>query len=79
MHEAGKTALVRGDELDGARTRLLLEELAEVRTRARRYIQEPAETAWHDLVEALTRTYGDSDAYDILRAVEIHSRTRLRR
>jgi hypothetical protein len=79
MHEAGEAALVRADELDGARTQLLLEELAEVRTRARRYIQEPAEAAWHDLVEALTRTYGDSDAYDILRAVEIHSRTRLRR
>ena len=79
MHEAVETALVRSDEVDGARSRLLVEELAEVHTRARRYIQEPAEAAWHDLVEALTRTYGDSDAYDILRAVEIHSRTRLRR
>lgn len=79
MHETAETALVRSDDTDGARTRLILEELAEVRTRARRYIQEPAEAAWHDLVDALTRTYGDGDAYDILRAVEIHSRTRPRR
>jgi hypothetical protein len=79
MHEAVETALVSSNEVDGARSRLLVEELAEVRTRARRYIQEPAEAAWHDLVEALTRTYGDSDAYDILRAVEIHSRTRIGR
>ena len=79
MPEAGEMPLVRADDLDGARMQLLVEEMAEVRTRARRYIQEPVEAAWHDLVEALTRTYGDSDAYDILRAVEIHSRTRGRR
>lgn len=79
MPEAGEMPPVRADDLDGARMQLLVEEMAEVRTRARRYIQEPAEAAWHDLVEALTRTYGDSDAYDILRAVEIHSRTRGRR
>ena len=79
MQEAGEMPHVRADDLDGARMQLLVEEMAEVRTRARRYIQEPAEDAWHDLVEALTRTYGDTDAYDILRAVEIHSRTRGRR
>ena len=79
MHEPGERALARADDLDGARMQLLVEEMAEVRTRARRYIQEPAEAAWHDLVDALARTYGDSDAYDILRAVEIHSRTRSRR
>lgn len=64
--------------MDRARAELVAEAIAEVRTRARRYVQEPAEAAWHDFVEALTRTYGDGETYDLLRAVEIHFRTRMR-
>lgn len=61
--------------IDSARAQLIAEAMAEVRVRARRYLQEPADDTWHDLVQALTRTHGDSDAYDLLRAVEIHTRT----
>ena len=64
----------RGDEMDVSRAELLAEGIAEVPTRALRYIQEPADGAWHDLVEALARIYGDPATYDLLRAVEIHSR-----
>ena len=64
----------QGDGVDSARAELLAEAVAEVPTRALRYVQEPAEGAWHDFVEALARTYGDSETYDLLRAVEIHSR-----
>ena len=64
----------QGDGVDGARAELLAEAIAEVPTRALRYVQEPAEGAWHDFVGVLARTYGDSETYDLLRAVEIHSR-----
>ena len=57
-----------------ARARLLLETLAAIHTRARRYLQEPEEAAWHDFVDALARAHGDSATYEVLRAVEIHSR-----
>jgi len=62
-------------EMDSAKAELLVEAVAEVGTRARRYVQEPAEGAWHDFVAALARTHGDNETYDLLRAVEIHSRT----
>ena len=71
MQEVGS---VSGAPSDSARAELMAEAIAEVRVRARRYLQEPADDAWHDLVEALARTHGDSDAYDLLRAVEIHTR-----
>ena len=73
------SAFERGHrEEDMARAELLAEAVAEVPTRALRYIQEPAEGAWHDFFEALARTYGDTATYDLLRAVEIHSRISLR-
>ena len=70
--------VVSADQLDRARAALLIEALAEVRTRARRYIQEPKEGAWHDFVLALARAHGDA-TYELLRAVEIHSRTSIPR
>jgi hypothetical protein len=70
MHEVGNVPNAN----DSARAELMAEAMADVRARARRYIQEPADDAWHDLVEALARTHGDSEAYDLLRAVEIHTR-----
>jgi hypothetical protein len=63
-------------EMDRARAELFAEGVAQVRARAMRYVQEPADGAWDDLVQALVRTYGDSETYDLLRAVEIHCRTR---
>lgn len=77
--EVREVALVPADEFDGARAELLREAVAEVAQRARRYVQEPADAAWHDLLAALTSTYGDSDTYDLLRAVEIHTRIGMRR
>lgn len=79
MGESRQIADVRTDEMYGARADLLAEATAEVSVRARCYLQEPDEAAWHNLVAALTRTYGDSEAYDLLRAVTIHVQTRLRR
>ena len=58
-----------------ARAELTAEAVADVSVRARRYLQQPADDTWRDLVQALTRTHGDNDAYDLLRAVEIHTRT----
>jgi hypothetical protein len=63
------------DELEHPRHELLVDALGEVRTRARRYLQEPGDTAWHELVRALARCFGDSPSYELMRAVEIHSRT----
>ncbi|MEO6579508.1 MAG: hypothetical protein ABIO99_11515 [Candidatus Limnocylindria bacterium] len=67
------------DESGNARSELTLEYVDQVRVRAQRYVQEPADGTWHDLVQALARTFGDTEAYDILRAAEIHHRIRLRR
>jgi hypothetical protein len=73
MREAGD--VTSGASAEAARGELLREALADVRVRATRYVQEPADDAWHDLVTALARTHGDSEAYDLLRAVEIRLRT----
>jgi hypothetical protein len=62
------------DDLTNARGVLLAESLTAIHTRVRRYLQEPEEGAWHDLVDALARAHGDSATYELLRAVEIHSR-----
>ena len=61
-------------ERDAARA-ALAEAIADMRTRATCYLREPADASWHDLVEALARTYGDGETYDLLRAVTIHSQT----
>jgi hypothetical protein len=75
MDETREIAVAWASEMDRARAELLAGGIAEVRRRARRYVQKPSEAAWLDLVEVLTRTYGDGETYDLLRAVEIHSRT----
>jgi hypothetical protein len=77
MHDMRETTPDR--EIESARTELLAEAMAEVGIRARRYVQEPADPAWYDFIDALRRIVGDSQAYDLLRAVEIHSRTTARR
>lgn len=69
----------RTAETYGARADLLAEATAEVRVRVLCYLQEPDDAAWQNLVAALTRTYGDSEAYDLLRAIAIQVQTRLRR
>jgi hypothetical protein len=72
MQEVGPASSAAAD---AARAELMAQAIAELGTRARRYLQEPAEPAWHDLIAALARTIGDSAAYDLLRALEIRQRT----
>jgi hypothetical protein len=62
------------DELTDPRPAVVLETLAAIQARARRYLQEPDDGAWHDLVDALERAHGDGATYELLRAVEIHYR-----
>ena len=61
-----------GSADETAEKALLLETLAAIHTRARRYLQEPEEGAWLDFVDALARAHGDSATNEVLRAVEIH-------
>jgi hypothetical protein len=53
--------------------------MTDVCRRARRYVQEPGDATGIELVDALRRAYGDEETYDLLRAVEIHSRISRRR
>lgn len=71
MYEAARFP---GTADDPARQQLLGEAIADVRVRVGRYILEPAESAWLDLIDALTRAHGPSEAYELLRAIEIHAR-----
>jgi hypothetical protein len=77
MREAG--GITKGDAGDAARAELLMEAMADLRSRASRYVREPADDAWNDLVLALARIHGDSEAYDLLRAIEIRLSTTRRR
>lgn len=49
--------------------------LAVVGIRARRYLLEPGDGPWYDVVRALTDALGDDEAYDLLRAIEIRVHT----
>jgi hypothetical protein len=71
MYQAGR---LPGTQDDPARQELLGEAIAEVQTRVGQYLREPADSAWLDLIGALARAHGDSEAYDLLRAIEIHTR-----
>ena len=73
MREASE--FTPGAPVDAARADLVMEAMADLRVRANRYVREPGDDAWNDLVSALARTHGDSEAYDLLRAVEIRLRT----
>jgi hypothetical protein len=67
--------IVSGHELTDARAAEISARLGAVETRARQYLQEPGEGAWHELVDALERAHGDDATHELLRAVEIHFRT----
>jgi hypothetical protein len=73
-HEMHEYDVVSADQLQRTRAELLIEAMVEVRTRTQLYVQEPAENRWHDLVRALAHLHGDAEAYQLLRAVEIHAR-----
>jgi hypothetical protein len=49
--------------------------LAAVATQARRYLREPADGPWQEVVRALRQALGDSETYDLLHAIEIRFRT----
>jgi hypothetical protein len=70
----GSLDVESADELTEARAAPLADTLAAIQTRARRYLQEPEDAAWHDLVDALASAHGDSATDELLRAVEVHSR-----
>lgn len=59
-----------------ARAELMTEAMEQIGIHAHRYLQSPAPDTWRDLVSALTRGVGDGEAYELLRAVEMHNRLR---
>ncbi len=75
MSEADKFTFVRPDQADLTWLELLADGVREVSAQSRRYVQDPSEPAWYDLVRALSNILGDADAYQLLRAAEIHSGT----
>ncbi|MGH2483566.1 MAG: hypothetical protein ACRDE9_03810 [Candidatus Limnocylindria bacterium] len=42
---------------------------------ARRYLLEPGDGPWYDMVRTLREALGDDETYDLLRAIEIRFRT----
>jgi len=64
--------LLDGEATDAAGRDARPDVLAAVGTRARRYLLEPGDGPWYDVVRALTEALGDDEAYDLLRAIEIH-------
>ena len=71
--EVDESAFVKPDQADLTWLELLAEGVRQVNAQSRRYVQEPSESAWYDLVRALTNVHGDADTYELLRAVEIHA------
>lgn len=69
---------IRTDGPELLRLQLLSEAVSALAAQAARYVSEPSDAAWFDLVRALTEALGDSDAYQLLRAVEIHAEIRRR-
>jgi hypothetical protein len=70
----GDGGLLHG-EAAGTMSHAPPEVLAAVGIRARRYLLEPGDGPWYDIVQALTDALGDGETYDLLRAIEIHLRT----
>jgi hypothetical protein len=68
-----KFTFVRPDQADLSWLELLAEGVGDVAAQSRRYVREPSEPAWYDLVRALSNVLGDADAYELLRAADIHS------
>ena len=73
MSEVDESAFVKPDQADLTWLELLAEAVRDVSAQSRRYVQEPSEPAWYDLVRALSDVFGDADAYELLRAAEIHA------
>ena len=53
--------------------------LSAVGIRARRYLLEPGDGPWYDIIRTLRDSLGDDETYDLLRAIEIRFRTTTKR
>jgi hypothetical protein len=73
VSEVDESAFVRPEQADLTWLELLAESVNEVSARSRRYVREPSDPAWYELVRSLSNVLGDADAYEFLRAVEIHA------
>lgn len=78
MPDADEVTFIKADQAGSFRLELLAEGLRDISAQTRRYVAEPSEAAWYELVRALSNVFGDADAYELLRAAEIHSDTRRR-
>lgn len=50
-------------------------DIAAFDTQARRYLLEPDDGSWDEMMRALRRAIGDGETDDLLRAIEIRVRT----
>lgn len=73
MSDADEVTFIKANQAETFRLELLAEGLRAVTAQTRRYVREPSEPAWYDLVRALSNVLGDADAYELLRATDIHS------
>jgi hypothetical protein len=73
VSDADEVTFIKADQAEIFRLELLAEGLRAVTAQTRRYVREPSEPAWYDLVRALSNVLGDADAYELLRAADIHS------
>ena len=73
MPDRGEVIFIKPDQAEQFRLELLAEAVGEVAAHTRRYLREPSDEAWYELVRALSSVFGDSDAYELLRAAKIHS------
>jgi hypothetical protein len=78
VSEADEVTFIRADQAEIFRLELMAEGLGEVSAQSRRFVREPSEAAWYELVRALSNVFGDGDAYELLRAAEIHADIRRR-
>ncbi|HEY7525551.1 MAG TPA: hypothetical protein VIA82_01785 [Candidatus Limnocylindria bacterium] len=63
-------------EDDSERTHAVtIADVAPIEIQARRYLLEPGDAAWNDVVRALDGALGETEADDLLKAVEIRLRT----
>jgi hypothetical protein len=73
VSDADEVTFIRADQAEIFRLELLAEGLRDVTAQSRRYTSEPSDATWYELVRALSNVFGDADAYELLRAAEIHS------
>jgi hypothetical protein len=51
------------------------DQLAAISVQARRFLLEPADAPWHEVVRALSEALGEDETYELLRAIQIRYRT----